>query len=271
MQLPICFLLYCISRRLFITQICLISLLEESAGTWRVEKAIVTIVPLPLQESSNVVSDGTNSNSSKKPKSGLYHVFEGHESILGDGGALPAAELSPAYILELGSDDPLAAIIPAKRPRSSKESTKQREDGLKEYMALKVSLLSSTAVMVTVGTLGLFVVGAPDLAQGFAVGGAGGLLYLFLLQKTVDQLPSLDSNGLETNSTSSDQGGMSGQFSPATGVVLVAGIALVTLRLVQGGASSALSPEELLAGGLGFLTSRVAVFLAAFKPDDSNK
>jgi hypothetical protein len=87
----------------------------------------------------------------------------------------------------------------------------------------------------------------------------------------VDQLPSLDSNGLETNSTSSDQGGMSGQFSPATGVVLVAGIALVTLRLVQGGASSALSPEELLAGGLGFLTSRVAVFLAAFKPDDGNK
>ena len=131
---------------------------------------------------------------------------------------------------------------------------------MREYEALKLFLLGSTAGMVGVGTLGLYLLGAPDSAQGFAAGGAAGLVYLFLIQRAVDQLPgpqNVQKNGSVFSNLKVK--------TPAASFALVVGVALVVTRAVQASTVISLPPQELLAGALGFFTSKVAVFLAAFR------
>lgn len=191
---------------------------------------------------------------------GLFHRFNARDILLGDGGDTPAVELKPSLVLECnGTEDP--ALVKAPKDyspaKAAQESARLREESMREYASLKLFLLGSTAGMVGVGTLGLYLLNAPDLAEGFAFGGGVGLVYLFLIQRAVDQLPSGDSPNNRVLSNKKVK-------TPVASFALVVGIALVLTRATQ--ASTAfnvsLPPQELLAGVLGFFTSKVAVLLA---------
>lgn len=221
----------------------------------------VTVTIMPCAEDQEKATD------SKETK-GYFHMFHGHDMLLGDGEDLPAIELKPSQILECnGPDDSALSRLNTSLRAPSKtadESEKLREYSMQEYTALKTFLLGSTSAMVGLGTVGLTLLGAPDMAQGFAIGGVGGLIYLFLLQRAVDQIPSPQaSNQKKFANRQTTPSGLKVK-APGASFALIVGLALVLTRATQASSVVSLPPQALLAGALGFLTSKVAVFLAAF-------
>jgi len=205
------------------------------AGTWRLEQVSVTMTPC------------------EDTKKGLFHKFNGRDILLGDGEDTPAVELKPSQVLECnGPEDP--ALVKASKDyspaKTARESARLREASMREYASLKLFLLGSTAGMVGVGTLGLYLLNVPDMAQGFAVGGGVGLVYLFLIQRAVDQLPSGDS---QNNSVLKNRK----VKTPAASFALVVGLALVLTRATQAATVVNLPPQGLLAGVLGFSLPRL--------------
>lgn len=61
--------------------------------------------------------------------------------------------------------------------------------GMRRYEDLKDRLLNFTAGLVASGSLLTTMVGGPDMAYPFALGGGASYLYMKLLQKGVDALP----------------------------------------------------------------------------------
>ena len=239
-----------------LVSICLCLLFDmDVAGTWQLGQ--VTVIMLPCEE---------HGGSDSLPTKGLCHTFNANDIRLGDGEDTPAAELKPSQLFECtGPEDPavLAIETPDDQPKTPQDSARLREASMREYEALKLFLLGSTAGLVGVGTLGLYLLGSPDMAQGFAVGGAGGLVYLLLIQRTVDQLP-----GPDQPQNLQKQAGVFSNLkikTPAASFALVVGIALVVTRATQASTVISLPPQELLAWALGFFTSKIAVFLAAFR------
>ncbi|XP_024393163.1 uncharacterized protein [Physcomitrium patens] len=234
--------------------------IAPESGTWRLEQATVTMMPCGGPEESGLDA-----------QKGFFHVFNGRDILMGDGEDHSAVELKPAQVLECnGSEDSaiLAVKVPIEARKTPQESARLRKASMREYESLKLLLLGSTAGMVGVGTLGLYLLGVPDMAQAFAVGGAGGLLYLLLIQRAVDQIPSPDQpESLKSNGTFSSLK----VKSPAATFALIVGLALVVTRASQASAVISISPPELLAGSLGFLTSKIAVLLAAFTPTKAEK
>ena len=62
--------------------------------------------------------------------------------------------------------------------------------GMMGYRELKGRLMSTTAFLVASGSLIAFSAGGSDAAYPFAVGGSAALGYQWLLQQTVDSIPS---------------------------------------------------------------------------------
>lgn len=62
--------------------------------------------------------------------------------------------------------------------------------GMMGYRELKSRLMATTAFLVATGTLIAMSTGGPDAAYPFAVGGSAALGYQWLLQQSVDSIPS---------------------------------------------------------------------------------
>ncbi len=62
--------------------------------------------------------------------------------------------------------------------------------GMMGYRELKSRLMSTTAFLVASGSLIAFSSGGSDAAYPFAVGGSAALGYQWLLQQSVDSIPS---------------------------------------------------------------------------------
>ena len=69
------------------------------------------------------------------------------------------------------------------------QAVKMHAMGMRRYEDLKERLLNFTAGLVASGSLLTSVVGGPDMAYPFALGGGASYLYMKLLQKGVDALP----------------------------------------------------------------------------------
>ncbi|KAG0629935.1 hypothetical protein M758_1G140800 [Ceratodon purpureus] len=232
--------------------------IAPEAGTWQLGQVTVIMMPCEKQGEQDLT-----------PKKGLCYIFNAKDIRLGDGEDTSAAELKPSQVLECnGPEDPavLAVKTPNEPPKTPQDSARLREASMREYEALKLFLLGSTAGMVGVGTLGLYLLGAQDMAQGFAVGGAAGLVYLFLIQRAVDQIPGPDQpQNLQKNGSVYSNLKVK---TPAASFALFVGVALVVTRASQASTVINLPPQELLAGVLGFFTSKIAVFLAAFRSSE---
>ncbi|PWA91844.1 Lipase/lipooxygenase, PLAT/LH2 [Artemisia annua] len=200
---------------------------------------------------------------SKENQNHDYNIFQydfmADDILLGDGSDTSMVELRPDIITKLSEDN-----LTLNQPPSSLWSATNfmsNEESMKEYADLKFSLLLYDALLIVAGsTIASFTAGE-NAAFAFLTGGIGGFLYLLLLQRSVDELPSpvIDRTG------GLDQ--MFGRFKGQVVVLVLAlAFAVIVVRIGSGHESLVLTPKDLVLGMMGFLSSKVAVVLAAFKP-----
>lgn len=219
------------------------------AGQWRLGGVNLTIISTEVDKEEPLCTC-------------IQYEFNTEEDILlGEASDASMVELRPSLKTEKSGFDPFNLLIQDTSQSNSRLSDQiSNEESMKEYKNLKLSLLLYDAILTIFGSSVAYLSVGDNAAFAFFIGGLGGFLYLLLLQKSVDELPSS-----EIISRNPDQGfgGLKGQIS---GLALAIGFAAVILKLGLGDASASLTPKELLVGMLGFLSCKVAVFLAAFRP-----
>ncbi|KAJ6847013.1 uncharacterized protein M6B38_284400 [Iris pallida] len=225
------------------------------SGSWRLDGIRLTVIdgPLPLSSSIEGIQDGELDV--------FQYNFEAENILLGEGGE-SVAELRPVLVHEFPGEiisSFLKNVDPSASPLSGSELASNAE-GMREYSDLKFSLLLYDTILVSMGSAVLlaFSSGERD-ALSFLVGGIGGLAYLLLLQRSVDGLPI----GGEREDLVQGLGTIKG---PLLTLAIVTITGAVAAKYGIGNSSMALTPAELFLGVAGFLTCKVAVLLAAFKP-----
>lgn len=194
---------------------------------------------------------------------GCQYEFETDDVLLGEGSDISMVELRPCHVSDLSGVDPSTLL--SKSPSMSTSppgSNVSNEESMREYADLKLSLLSYDATLIFVGTTITGFSAGENAAFAFFIGGIGGFLYLLLLQRSVDGLPT---SSIPSNTSGIDRlvGGLKG---PISSLALAVGFTFLAVKYSSGDAPSVFTPKELLAGMLGFLACKVAVVLAAFKP-----
>lgn len=199
---------------------------------------------------------------SKENEKNDYSIFQydfmADDILLGDGNDTSMIELRPNVVTKISKDN-LILNQNIFQPSSLNNTT--NEESMKEYADLKFSLLLYDALLIVTGSTIASFCGGETAAFAFLTGGIGGFLYLVLLQRSVDELPSpvLDRSG------GLDQ--MFGRFKgQVTILVLALAFAVIVVKLGSGDQSLVLTPKDLVFGMMGFLSSKVAVVLAAFRP-----
>ncbi|MCO5548118.1 hypothetical protein L7F22_001576 [Adiantum nelumboides] len=221
----------------------------------------------------------------------LQFNFSCEETLIGDGGVISAAELRVSSVFDVSNKEFLH-VDSSKHVGGSQTSLGQvREQGLKEYEALKLSLLSYDALLVVAGSAIAAVVGYKDISEGYLIGGVLGFFYLFLLERAVDELPapscspslkgenlSLTSERETTLGNNSDALNTTGadNLQPAkipnsfrTPLSRLSGIfvfCVFIVKVVDTANTQALSKEMFFAGAAGFLMTKIATILASNMP-----
>lgn len=201
---------------------------------------------------------------------GLQYKFEANNVLLGEGGGISITELRPLLITELPRNEFSAFLNKQFPPATSLTNGKTSVgDGMKEYADLKFSLLLYDLILILSGFPILILTVGEKASFSFLLGGICGFLYLLLLQRAVD--------GLSVSMLSSSDGKMEnfvqafGGFKrPWLGLALFMAASAVAVKYGVGGSSLELRPTELFIGVAGFLTCKIAVVLASFKPIQRN-
>lgn len=161
--------------------------IAPEAGTWRMEEITIAVL------SPKASVDGFYGEEKGDCRILLYN-FLGKDILIGDGNWVPATELTVSLVQQITYADYLLLDTNIKTYGRVKSVQEIREQWMKEYRTLKVSLLSYTAMLVMFGTAISVVAGFIEIAKGFSVGGCAGFFYLLVLQKAVDQLPVLSAS-----------------------------------------------------------------------------
>ena len=202
----------------------------------------------------------------------IQYDFDCCNIRIGDGGIVSAAELKACKISLLSSSE--YHVLHARRKRSRKDIEESREKGIKEYEILKLSLLSYDALLVTLGSVVLAGSGHNEIAEGFCIGGMIGFLYLFLLQRAVDRIPSgvgkedaMNSSDVFRSDESESTGNLARFRSPLIGLAASFMVLGVTSAVLFSSTNEQpFSKEMLFAGAAGFLMSKISTVLASSKP-----
>lgn len=259
-------------------------------GTWRLEDISITVFP------QQMIKDGVDVKDADCRI--LQYNFPHKDILIGDGNGIPAAELKASTFSELFYADYLLLNSNSKFTGTQMSMEQVRDEGMKEYKALKFSLLSYNALLVTLGSAVSVATGNSEIAEGFCVGGLLGFIYLFILQRAVDQLPAPSSSPLsianeslspainstdgvkERSRTSGDVdgvgaiqreksqllGGLAGFRAPLTKFSGIIAVSAVIAKIVNTANNHTISKEMLFAGAAGFLMSKIATVLASNKP-----
>lgn len=190
----------------------------------------------------------------------LRYKFEANDILLGEGG-VSVAELRPVLVTESPGED-RSTFLKSMAPPSSNSSPElgglSNEESMKEYTDLKFSLLLYDFILFSTGSSILLTLDERH-AYSFLLGGIVGFSYLLLLQRSVDGL----SAGEELENFAQGFGKFIG---PLFSLALALIASVVALKYATGGSSMMLTPTDLFIGTAGFLTCKIAVVLAAFKP-----
>ncbi|CAA7395351.1 unnamed protein product [Spirodela intermedia] len=219
------------------------------SGSWRLSGIRLTVV-------------GADGSSSSKLYESRRYDFEADEVFFGGSGGLSMAELRPQLVDGFSMDDP-SGIISGDLFQESGKPRVSMEESMEEYSDLKLSLLVYDLLSVTGGAAAVAAVSSSEEAAiAFAAGGACGFLYLLLLQRSVDGL-SASALPVAGGGNLAGGGGFRGALWGLALTLLAAGAA-VRFGAADGGL--ALTPRYLFLGLAGFLTCKVSVVLAAFRP-----
>lgn len=255
-------------------------------GTWRMEGMAVRVIPEQLcKDDINMME-----NSDCKV---MQYDFMCEEFLIGENDNNLAVELKPFKVSEIPYDGQLLSGLKFMERRLQVPSAQLRDEGIKEYEALKFSLLGYDAVLVTLGSAIAAAMSYKEVAKGYLVGGVLGFLYLFILEKAVDQLPApsqspslasgekefsekdsvemvegrsaakLDENGISFSGKNKSMAGFRGPLAKLSGVLVLSFLIANSLNPTNSWASS---KQMLLAGAAGFLMTKLATILASNMP-----
>ncbi|KAK9274361.1 hypothetical protein L1049_019175 [Liquidambar formosana] len=228
------------------------------SGQWRLRHVSLTVIcgcQTPLEETEG----------KEIQYIGFQYDFEAEDTLLGEGSDMSMVELRPRRVTELCGIDPFTILSNNLSQSISLPSHgTSNDESMREYADLKFSLLLYDAILIFTGTSVASFSGGENAGFAFLTGGIVGFLYLLLLQRSVDGLPA-------PASTSMNMGGnfdrMFGGFkSPIPGLAVAVGFTVLALRYSSGDVPLVFTPKDLIVGMMGFLSCKVAVVLAAFKP-----
>ncbi|GKV30333.1 hypothetical protein SLEP1_g39150 [Rubroshorea leprosula] len=228
------------------------------SGQWRLEGVTLTIF-CKCQPSLE------ENNGEDVKYVGFQYDFNIDNILLGDGGSMSMVELRPCLVTELSGVNPTNLLSTSfSQPNSLLEEGISKEESMKEYSDLKLSLLLYDAALIFVGTsLASFSSGERS-ASAFLIGGVLGFLYLLLVQRSVDELPAAEPiSEINAEGNNNRMGGLKG---PLLRFALIVGFSALAVKYSTADVSFVLTPKELLLGMMGFLSCKVAVILATFKP-----
>ncbi|XP_058200469.1 uncharacterized protein LOC131315327 [Rhododendron vialii] len=198
------------------------------------------------------------------PYIGYEYKFEVEDTLLGEGSDLSMVELRPCLITEFSGDNLALLNKYLPEPNSVATDGKSKEESMRDYADLKFSLLFYDTLLVLSGSSIASFSAGENAAFGFLTGGIIGFLYLLLLQRSVDGLPAPGSK-LVDKKGKFDQ--LLGRIrGPVSSLVLAFIFAVIAVKYGSEDGAVDLTPKELMFGMLGFLSCKVAVVLAAFKP-----
>lgn len=257
-------------------------------GTWRLQDMIVRV------SSSRLVNRAVTEDAEGKI---LQYMFACEESLIGEDETSSAAELQVSSITEISNEDFLDVSSLKNGSGLQTNLDQLRDEGLKEYETLKLSLLSYDALLVIAGSAIAAVAGHGDISEGYLIGGILGFLYLFVLERAVDQLPALSSSPFSlsntenrsitskskdatgkdlddlnmTESTLEPVGSFNGFRAPLTRLAGVLALCVLLAKVTDTADNQALSKEMLFAGAAGFLMTKIATILASNMPLSLNQ
>ncbi|XP_020590561.1 uncharacterized protein LOC110031612 isoform X2 [Phalaenopsis equestris] len=220
------------------------------SGSWRVDAVSLKIINTSTPSS---LTEGNESSFS-----GMLYKFDANCLPLGDRG-LPVVELRPTLLTQIAENE----ISATETQYSDAELSK--EESMKEYGDLKLSLLLYDFILVVAGAAILAVSSNEVNAYSFLAGGISGFFYLLLLQRSVDGLSvplSLTEDDEVENSLKS-YGGLKGLVMSLAFVIAAI---IVSSKYWMGGINMVFSASEFFAGVAGFFACKIAVVLAAFRP-----
>lgn len=191
---------------------------------------------------------------------------------LGEGGREAAAYLRPVPpgSLVYGSGDSAVVVTKA-------QAAQLYRMNMAQYRQLKAQLVAATAVLVGLGSGMAYAAGGRDLALPFALGGASGVLYQYMLQVAVDSVGS--GAAAYEDGSAGGPGLRLALGNPAVRVALAAGALLGATALLPllgsdveqaaqaaGSAPSVFRVQQIAACLVGFLCYKAAVVGVAIIP-----
>ncbi|KAF5204697.1 Lipase/lipooxygenase, PLAT/LH2 family protein [Thalictrum thalictroides] len=231
------------------------------SGCWRLGGVSLTVV-----SGCQTPSYNTEDDSRVHHNRGLQYGFEAEDIPIGEGEDMSMVELKPCNVTEVDGVD-LSNLTNTDLSESVSILNREvsNQESMEEYADLKISLLLYDFMLIFAGTSIAAISTGEKAALAFLTGGAGGFLYLLLLQKSVDELPAPASIAMNKEEGNLDQ--LLKQLKgPVSSLALAFALAGVAVKCGSGTTPIALTPQEILVGMIGFLVCKVAVLLAAFKP-----
>ncbi|KAH0727964.1 uncharacterized protein [Solanum tuberosum] len=230
--------------------------ISPESGQWRLGGMNVTVISLlnsALVGNEKNLSDCT----------AIQYDFDIEDVLLGEKSDSSMMEFRPYSVTEF-SEDNIVSLSEKTSPSSSISTQNiSNEDTMKEYTDLKLSLLLYDAILTIAGSSIAFLAGDKS-AIAFLTGGIGGFLYLLLVQRSVDGIPS--SELTPSNRTQTLDQTDKGFKGSVLNIVLALAVTTVAAKYAFGDVARVLTPQDLMLGTIGFLLSKVSVILAAFVP-----
>uniref|UniRef100_A0A1U7V680 Uncharacterized protein LOC104210120 n=1 Tax=Nicotiana sylvestris TaxID=4096 RepID=A0A1U7V680_NICSY len=165
--------------------------------------------------------------------------FDIEDVLLGEKSDSSMMEFRPYSVTEFFQDN-IVSLNEKTLPSSSLSTQKiSNENTMKEYADLKLSLLLYDAILTVAGSSIAFLAGEKS-AIAILTGSIGGFLYLLLVQRSVDVIPSSDLTSINRTETLDQTS--KGFKGSVTNIVLALAVTTVAAKYALGDISSVLTP-----------------------------
>uniref|UniRef100_A0A1S4D9N1 DUF7755 domain-containing protein n=1 Tax=Nicotiana tabacum TaxID=4097 RepID=A0A1S4D9N1_TOBAC len=169
----------------------------------------------------------------------VQYDFDIEDVLLGEKSDSSMMEFRPYSVTEFSQDN-IVSLNEKTLPSSSLSTQKiSNENTMKEYADLKLSLLLYDAILTVAGSSIAFLAGEKS-AIAILTGSIGGFLYLLLVQRSVDVIPSSDLTSINRTETLDQTS--KGFKGSVTNIVLALAVTTVAAKYALGDISSVLTP-----------------------------
>ncbi|KAJ8565153.1 hypothetical protein K7X08_007729 [Anisodus acutangulus] len=213
---------------------------------WRLGVLSITVISL-------LSSVSVGNEKSLSDCTAVQYDFDIEDVLLGEKIDSSMMEFRPCSVTKF-SEDNIMSLSEKTLPSSSLGTQNMsNEDTMKEYADLKLSLLLYDVILTVAGSSVAFSDGEKS-AIAFLTGGIGGFLYLLLVQRSVDGIPS--SELTKSNRTETLDQTNKGFKGSVLSIVLTLAVTTVAANYALGDVARVFTPQDFMLGTFGFLLSK---------------